>query len=159
MTTEEKVGLILREKGFKVAIAESCTGGLIADRVTNVPGSSDYFDLGLVTYSNESKERLLSVPRNILERNGAVSREVAMAMAEGVRKAAPANIGLSVTGIAGPGGGSPDKPVGTVYIGISAGGKTVVRQFLFPGDRLDIKSAASEEALKLLLAHLEGDLK
>jgi PncC family amidohydrolase len=156
VTTEERVGRLLKKKGLKVAIAESCTGGQIADRVTNIPGSSDYFDLGLVTYSNDAKERFLSVPHGILERKGAVSNEVAMYMAEGVKKTAAADIGLSVTGIAGPSGGRPDKPVGTVYIAISGSGETIVRKFLFTGNRLDIKSATSEEALKLLLAHLKG---
>jgi PncC family amidohydrolase len=153
---EEKVGRVLRERGLKVGLAESCTGGLIADRITDVPGASEYFGLGVISYSDQAKEAFLSVPHEVVERNGAVSTEVAKLMAEGVRIAGQAHIGLSVTGIAGPGGGRPDKPVGTVYIGLSAGEEIFVRKFLFTGNRREIKAQASEEALKLLYDYLEG---
>lgn len=155
---EEMVGRVLREKGLKIGLAESCTGGLIADRITDVPGASDYFDLGIVSYGNQTKEAFLSVPHEVLERTGAVSAEVAKLMAEGVRIAGQAHIGLSVTGIAGPGGGRPDKPVGTVYIGLSTGEEIFVRKFLFAGSRREIKAQTSEEALKLLYEYLEGGL-
>ncbi len=159
MVTEAKVGGLLRKKGLKLAVAESCTGGLIAKRITDVAGASDYFDLGMVSYSNKVKERFLGVPENVLCEKGAVSPEVALAMATGVRKAALSDIGLSVTGIAGPGGGTAEKPVGTVYIGLSWSDRVLVRKHLFHGDRSAIREETSEEALKLVLNCLEGKLE
>ncbi len=155
---EERLGLLLREKGLKLAVAESCTGGLIASRITDVAGSSDYFDAGVVSYSNEAKQRFLSVPAASIESHGAVSREVAQEMAEGVRSATGADIGLSVTGVAGPTGGSPEKPVGTVYIGLATGTGTFVRKFQFKGERIDIKSQTSTEALQFAIDLLEGQV-
>ncbi|MDR2017455.1 MAG: nicotinamide-nucleotide amidohydrolase family protein [Syntrophobacterales bacterium] len=158
MTVEEIVGSLLREKGMTIALAESCTGGLTAKRVTDVAGASDYFGMGFVTYGNIAKERFLAVPENMLATRGAVSREVAGAMAEGVRIAAGADIGVSITGIAGPGGGSPAKPVGTVYIGVSMKDGLVVRKYLFHGDRAAIREATSEEALTLTFRCLNGEI-
>ncbi|OPY72696.1 MAG: Nicotinamide-nucleotide amidohydrolase PncC [Syntrophorhabdus sp. PtaU1.Bin050] len=156
---EERVGEILRERGLRIAVAESCTGGLIANRITNIQGASDYFDMGFVTYSNDSKERFLFVPEDVIAAKGAVSSEVARAMAEGVRQATGADVALSVTGIAGPGGGSPVKPVGTVYVGLASESGTFVRKFLFSGDRILIKTQTSEEALKMVLDYLKGKVR
>jgi len=153
---EERIGSILRERGLRIAVAESCTGGLIANRITNIQGASDYFDMGFVTYSNDSKEAFLFVPEDVIATKGAVSSEVARAMAEGVREATRVDVALSVTGIAGPGGGSPEKPVGTVYIGLAAESGAFVRKFLFNGDLISIKTQTSEEELKMMLDYLEG---
>lgn len=156
MEIEERIGKILSERGLKLAVSESCTGGLICHRITNISGSSNYFQAGFVTYSNESKSRFLGVDEKVLEEKGAVSEDVAKLMAEGVRRVTGCDIGISVTGIAGPLGGTPEKPVGLVFIGLSTGDLTVVRRYKFRGERLDIKDKASEEALKLLLDYLEG---
>ncbi len=158
MEPEEKTGSILREKGLKIATAESCTGGLIANRITNVSGASEYFEAGFITYSNRAKTTFLHVPEEVITKNGAVSHDVAQLMAEGVRQAAGTDIGLSVTGIAGPTGGTIEKPVGTVYIGISSQGGTFVRRFLFDGNREEIKRQTSDAALTLVLDYLEGRL-
>ena len=156
MNPEERVNLTLSTRGLTLALAESCTGGLISSRITDVAGSSDYFKMGFVTYSNEAKEEFLGVPREILEAKGAVSSEVALKMAEGARRTARADIAVSVTGIAGPGGGSDEKPVGTVYMALAAGGAAIIRKHCFRGNRLEIKRQTSEEALLLLLDYLEG---
>jgi PncC family amidohydrolase len=156
---EARIGRILRERRMKIAVAESCTGGHIANRITNIQGASDYFDLGFVTYSNDSKELYLFVPEEVIVEKGAVSSEVAKAMAEGLREATEADIALSVTGVAGPGGGSPEKPVGTVFVGLASKDGTFVNKFLFSGDRISIKEQTSEEALKLVLDYLEGRLR
>lgn len=156
---EARIGRILRERRMKIAVAESCTGGHIANRITNIQGASEYFDMGFVTYSNDSKELYLFVPEEIIAEKGAVSSEVAAAMAEGVREATEADVTLSVTGVAGPGGGTPEKPVGTVYVGIATKDGTFVHKFLFSGDRLSIKEQTSEEALKMVLDYLEGRLR
>jgi PncC family amidohydrolase len=158
MKLEEKAGLILREKGLKIATAESCTGGLIANRITNISGASEYFEAGLITYSNRAKTHFLGVPEVVLLEKGAVSHDVALLMAEGVKQAAGVNIGLSVTGIAGPTGGTIEKPVGTVYICISCTDGTFVRRFLFDGNREAIKKQTSDAALMLILDCLEGRL-
>jgi PncC family amidohydrolase len=155
---EERLGNLLREKGLKLAVAESCTGGLIASRITDVAGSSDYFEAGVVAYSNEAKRIFLSVHAASIEAHGAVSREVAQEMAEGVCAAIGADIGLSVTGIAGPTGGSPEKPVGTVYIGLASGAGSFFRKFQFAGSRLDVKSQTSNEALQFVIDLLEGKI-
>ncbi|HIU32652.1 MAG TPA: competence/damage-inducible protein A [Candidatus Caccousia avistercoris] len=131
---EHTVVGLLAEKGMTLATAESCTGGLIAKRITDVPGASEVFHLGAVTYANEAKERLLGVPAELLEQYGAVSEPVARAMAEGVRRLAGSSIGVGVTGIAGPGGGTPEKPVGLVYIGVCDGTRTLVHR-MDPGVR------------------------
>src|SRR5215212_916719 len=147
---EEVVGLRLAVGGFTLATAESCTGGLIAHRLTEVPGSSSYFMEGVVTYSNEAKTRLLGVPEELIERHGAVSAEVAEAMAEGVKRRAGVDFGLAVTGVAGPGGGTQEKPVGLVYVALSDDAHTEHRRLMLPGDRHLIRWRASQAALDLL---------
>ena len=156
-TLEQAIVRALIERGLTIGIAESCTGGLIADRITNAPGSSTAFLAGVTSYSNKSKVELLGVSEEILNRYGAVSSPVAEAMALGVRRAAGADIGLGVTGIAGPGGGTPQKPVGLVYIGLSrkedahpAAERTYSQEFTFSGDRRFIKRRASQAALTML---------
>jgi len=156
MELEKKIGKLLKEKGLMIATAESCTGGLIANRITNVSGASDYFEAGFVTYSNRAKTSFLGVPEVVIMERGAVSPEVASLMAEGVRRVAGVGVGLSVTGIAGPTGGTVEKPVGTVYIGISCSLGTFVRHFLFTGTRREIKSRTSKAALAFVLDFLEG---
>jgi nicotinamide-nucleotide amidase len=153
-TMEEVVGLRLAVNGFTLAVAESCTGGLVAHRLTEVPGSSNYFMEGVVTYSNEAKTRLLGVPAELIERHGAVSAEVAEAMAEGVKRRAATDFGLSVTGIAGPDGGTPEKPVGLVYISLADDAHTEHRRIMLPGDRHLIRWRASQAALDLLRRRL-----
>jgi nicotinamide-nucleotide amidase len=149
-TLEAIIGGRLRSAGLTLAVAESCTGGLIGHRITNVPGSSDYFLAGLTTYSNESKVKLIHVSEETLAAHGAVSAETAAAMAEGVRRATGADIGLSSTGIAGPTGGTPTKPVGLVYLGRSDESGTVTEELRLRGDRLMIKERAAHLALFLL---------
>ncbi|MCL4245837.1 MAG: competence/damage-inducible protein A [Candidatus Dadabacteria bacterium] len=151
-TMEEVLGGLLREKGLTLATAESCTGGLISHRVTNVPGSSSYFLEGVVSYSNEAKEKLLGVPRDLLVEHGAVSGPVVEAMAGGVRRLAGSDIGVAVSGIAGPGGGTLEKPVGTVYIGTdSASHGARSERFLFFGTREEIKLATSSRAIMTVM--------
>ncbi len=156
-TLEGLLGPMLH--GRTLAVAESCTGGLIGHRITNVSGSSDYFLASLVTYSNEEKVRLLGVPEETLKAHGAVSRETAAAMAEGVRKACRADIGLSVTGIAGPTGGTEAKPVGLVYLGLADAEGTVVEEQRLRGNRLMIKERAAQWALYLLYRRLRERLE
>ncbi|MGB8508743.1 MAG: competence/damage-inducible protein A, partial [Pyrinomonadaceae bacterium] len=153
-TMEGVVGLRLAVSGFTLAVAESCTGGLIAQRLTEVSGSSSYFMEGLVTYSNEAKVRLLGVPSDLIAEYGAVSAQVAEAMAEGVRLRAGTDFGLSVTGIAGPDGGSTEKPVGLVYVALSDDAHTEHRKLMLPGDRQLIRWRASQSALDLLRRRL-----
>ncbi len=153
-TMEEVVGLRLAVAGFTLAVAESCTGGLVAQRITEVPGSSTYFKEGVVTYSNESKVRLLGVPSDQIAEYGAVSAPVAEAMAEGVRLRADTDFGIAVTGIAGPDGGSEEKPVGLVYIALSDDAHTEHRKLILPGDRHLIRWRASQAALDLLRRRL-----
>ncbi len=149
-TLEEVVGRMLSESGETLAVAESCTGGLIGMRLTEVPGSSAYFLEGAVTYSNEAKMRTLGVPETTLAEHGAVSAETAEAMAGGIRERAGADYGIAVTGIAGPGGGSAEKPVGTVFIGYSDKSQTRSMRFNFPGDRFLIRWRSSQAALDYL---------
>lgn len=139
-----------------IASAESCTGGKIAHRITTISGCSDYFLGGLVTYSNEAKERLLGVPDAVLTSVGAVSEACAHAMAEGARRAFGATIAVSTTGIAGPGGATARKPVGLVYIGLADADSSVVEEHRFAGDRLQVIDAATERALELLVAAVES---
>ena len=146
----KNVSELLFEKNLSIATAESCTGGLIAHTLTNIAGSSLYFDRGVVTYSNQAKIDLLGVAKETLDSVGAVSAEVVQAMAEGIRLKAGVDIGLATTGIAGPGGWSKEKPVGLVYIGVASKDKTVVEQCQFHGERLEIKQATCMEALKIL---------
>jgi nicotinamide-nucleotide amidase len=147
---EEVLGKFLSERKLTVSVAESCTGGLIADRLTNVPGSSNYFERGMVTYSNDSKMAELGVPRAEIEMHGAVSREVAEAMAFGVRTKSNTDIGISTTGIAGPTGGTEDKPVGLVWIGYSDRCETIALRFVLGSDRRTFKERAAQAALDLV---------
>jgi nicotinamide-nucleotide amidase len=158
-TLEEVVGRMLRESGKKIAVAESCTGGLLGSRITDVPGSSTYFERGVVAYSNRAKVELLSVPEETIRRSGAVSEPVARAMAEGIRRLARVDVGIAITGIAGPDGGTAEKPVGTVFVGLAVeGNETVVERFSFPGGRNRIKFFSSQAALNMLrLRMLKGD--
>jgi nicotinamide-nucleotide amidase len=153
-TMEEVVGRRLAMTEFTVAVAESCTGGLISQRLTNVPGSSKYFIEGVVTYSNDSKVRLLGVDKKIIKEFGAVSQQVARDMARGVRHKAKADFGLAVTGIAGPGGGTEEKPVGLVYIALADDAHTEHRKLTIPGDRELIRWRASQAALDMLRRRL-----
>jgi len=147
---EEIVGKILKERGLTVSVAESCTGGLISDLLTNIPGSSNYFDRGVVTYSNLSKTQILGVSESDLRTYGAVSSQVAEAMAQGIRVAAGTSIGISTTGIAGPSGGTKDKPVGLVWIGYSDDQRRFSREFRFGADRIRTKERAAYAALELI---------
>jgi len=156
-TLEGVVGGLLKEKGLTVSVAESCTGGLITDRLTDIPGSSMYLERGLVTYSNRSKTDLLGVPEDILQKHGAVSEETARLMAEGVRRLAGSDLGLATTGIAGPDGGSEAKPVGTVFIALADGMETNCRKFSYRWDRRRIKIIASQAALIMLKRYLTGE--
>ena len=150
-TMEEVVGRELTNRGLMLAVAESCTGGLIGHRLTQVAGSSAYLDRGAVCYSNRAKTEMLGVPAELIARLGAVSKEVAVAMACGIRERANVSVGLSVTGIAGPSGGTETKPVGLVYIGLDDGtGHPIAREFRFHGDRNVIKQRSSQAALDLL---------
>jgi nicotinamide-nucleotide amidase len=151
---EEVVGRRLTIAGFTLAVAESCTGGLIAERLTNVPGSSAYFIEGVVSYSNESKTRLLGVDKKLIRDHGAVSKEVARDMARGVRHRAKTDFGLAVTGIAGPDGGTEEKPVGLVYIALADDAHTEHKRLMIPGDRELIRWRASQAALDLLRRRL-----
>lgn len=150
-----QIGEILRKNHLMLATAESCTGGQIASKITAVAGASHYFESGCITYSNRAKIRLLSISEKLIEKKGAVSSEVACAMAEGVRKNANVDLGLSVTGIAGPDGGKPEKPLGLVFIGLSDQDKTEVQRFLFSGNRNAIQSEASRTALNILVTYLK----
>jgi competence/damage-inducible protein CinA-like protein len=151
LSLEQVVGELLAARGLQVALAESCTGGLITSRLTDVAGSSRYVQQSVVVYSNESKTALAGVPQSLIAKHGAVSEEVAVAMAEGIRSRAAVDVGVGVTGIAGPGGGSPDKPVGTVAIAVaSEGSSTRSRVFRFMGEREQIKFQASQAALDMV---------
>ncbi|MCS7241391.1 MAG: CinA family nicotinamide mononucleotide deamidase-related protein [Candidatus Caldatribacterium sp.] len=154
-TLEEAIGKLLCERGLRIAIAESCTGGLVGSRITDIPGSSQYFDRGYIVYSNRAKIMDLGVPEGILSRFGAVSEETARYLAERVRHKAEVDIGLGITGIAGPGGGSLEKPVGLVYVGVSDGSKTVTKRFQFGGDRLMNKRFFAQAALTTLFVFLK----
>lgn len=155
ITPEELIGPLLIARGMRLAVAESCTGGLIGHRITNVSGSSQYY-LGSVTaYAYEAKVRLLGVQWKTLEVYGAVSRETVLEMARGIRRAFEADIGLAISGIAGPGGASPGKPVGLTWIGFNSIKREDARRFVWDGDRLAVKEQSAEAALNLLLEHLE----
>jgi nicotinamide-nucleotide amidase len=154
-TLEEVVAAELQRHHATIAVAESCTGGLLAARLTNVPGSSAYFRGGVVSYSNDLKTAWVGVPTDLLEAKGAVSSEVAAAMAEGVRHSANATIGVGITGIAGPGGGTAEKPVGLVHIAIAdREGRQKERAFRFPGDRDRIRLFAAQSALDMVRRYL-----
>jgi nicotinamide-nucleotide amidase len=157
-TLEQVVGTLLKARGMSVATAESCTGGLVGHRITSVDGSSSYFERGVVVYSNDAKIELLGVPESTLRAHGAVSAPTAEAMARGVCAIAGTPCGVSITGIAGPGGGTPAKPVGTVFIGVVVGDRVVSRRFRFGGDRASVKWQSSSMALDMLRRTLGGTL-
>jgi len=154
---EEVVGRLLTERGKTISVAESCTGGLIGHRLTNVPGSSDYFCGGVVSYSNQSKVDILEVSAETIKKYGAVSDETAQEMARGIRERMNSDLGLAVTGIAGPDGGSKDKPVGTVYIGLCSGEEVFSRRYRFWGRRKQIKLNTSMMTLDWVRRYLNGD--
>jgi len=157
-TLEEVIAGFLIEKKLTIAVAESCTGGLITNRLTDVSGSSDYLERGLVTYSNAAKISMLGVPAEVIEKHGAVNEETARLMAEGVRKIAGTDLGLSSTGIAGPTGGTKEKPVGTVYIALADFKQTICRHYAYRWDRKRNKDMFSEAALFLLKNYLQGKI-
>jgi nicotinamide-nucleotide amidase len=151
---EQVVGDMLAARGLSIAVAESCTGGLLASRLTDVAGSSRYVERGIVAYSNRAKTELLGVAEDLLSEHGAVSEPVAHAMAEGIRARANTDIGVGITGIAGPGGGSAAKPVGTVVIAVAGVGEPKVRTFRFFGDREQVKFQGSQAALDMVRRRL-----
>ncbi len=154
---EALIGEFLRRRGLTLAVAESCTGGLLADRITNIPGASEYFLGGVIAYANAVKRDLLGVPPETLERHGAVSRETVLAMARGVRRLLSADVALSVSGVAGPGGGTAEKPVGTTWIALATPEDARAQRFRWRGDRLANKSASAEAALQMLLEYLRSE--
>ena len=147
---EQIVGYYLGMRGANLAVAESCTGGLLAERITSVPGSSRYFVGGAVVYDNSLKTALADVPAHLIEKHGAVSAEVAIALAEGIRKKCKATFGVGITGVAGPGGGTELKPVGLVYVALSDEKKTEVVERKYPGDRDRIRHWATQQALDMV---------
>lgn len=150
MKLEQQIIRSLVRKGLRLAIAESCTGGLLSSRLTDIPGASQCFLAGIVCYSDTSKIKLLKVPGSIIKTQGAVSRQVACCLAKNVRKLQHADIGIGITGIAGPAGGSKAKSVGLVYIALSSRRKNIYKKFNFPGSRLEIRQQAVNQALSLL---------
>jgi PncC family amidohydrolase len=156
MELAAEIGELLRAKRLTLATAESCTGGLLGHLITNVPGSSDYFLGGVISYSNEAKERLLGVCRETLEERGAVSEETAREMARGVKDLFHSDLALATTGIAGPGGGTEEKPVGLVYIALAAQDRELCERHRWQGDRLENKRHSAERALALLKEYLKG---
>ena len=153
---EEVAGELLTRHKKTLAIAESCTGGLLGNRITNISGSSEYFERGIISYSNESKIELLNVPAFLINTYGAVSKEVALAMAEGIKINAHVDIGLAITGIAGPSGSTPEKPVGTVHLALAAEEDTLHQHHIFLGNRAQIKYASTQFALNMLRKYLIG---
>ena len=152
----QKVVKLLRFKKIKISLAESCTGGMLASSITSISGASKIFTLGLVTYSNQSKIKILKVPKNIIIKHGAVSYETCLSMVQNLSKISRSNISLSITGIAGPKGGTKNKPVGLVYIGIKKGTKILIKKYLFKSkNRFVIQKASVKSALKLILSFIK----
>ena len=148
----EKIVRLLRKKKLKISFAESCTGGLLSSSITSISGSSKVFTLGLVTYSNQAKINILKVPKRIIMKHGAVSYETCLYMVKNLNKISKTNVSVSITGVAGPKGGTKQKPVGLVFIGIKKGNKTLIKKFLFKNkERLSIQKATVNEALNLIL--------
>jgi PncC family amidohydrolase len=147
---EQVIGELLRERSLTIAVAESCSGGLLASLITDVPGSSDYFDRGVVCYSNTAKTELIGVPESLIASHGAVSEPVAQAMADGIRRRARSGVGIGITGIAGPGGGTPEKPVGMVVIAVTTPDAKRVRTFQFIGPRDMVKFQSTQAAMNML---------
>jgi nicotinamide-nucleotide amidase len=156
---ENYLAAILTQKRLSLSVAESCTGGFVSNRLTNVAGSSKYFKLGLVTYSNKTKQSILKVPAELIKRNGAVSKQVAIQMARGVRKLSKTDLSLGITGIAGPGGATKNKPVGLVFIACASKNKTVCKKYNFNGSRLSIKKQTSQAALGLLNKYIRETIE
>jgi PncC family amidohydrolase len=152
---EVHLGELLRARGWTLATAESCTGGLLGHRITNVPGSSDYYIGGVTSYAYKAKVGLLGVHWETLDKYGAVSEQVVLEMARGVRRVLGADLGVSISGVAGPGGGTSEKPVGLVWIALSAREGDWARRFLFSGERLAIKRQSAQAALQILVDYLE----
>ncbi|MCD4784975.1 MAG: CinA family protein [Candidatus Eremiobacteraeota bacterium] len=148
---ERKIRDLCVKQGYTVAAAESCTGGLLSDHLTNVPGSSEYFMGGVIAYNNDVKINILRVPFDIIYTYGAVSGRTALAMAKGVKKLFDTDIGIGITGICGPTGGTTAKPVGLVFVGGIFEGNEVIKEFYFEGDRLEVKTSAVNEAVSLVL--------
>jgi nicotinamide-nucleotide amidase len=153
-TLEEVIVKLLLGRNQTLAVAESCTGGLLANRITNVPGASEVFLAGYVSYANQAKINMLDVDSHLIEKYGAVSEQVALALAENARRCAGSDYALATTGIAGPGGGSPEKPVGTVYVALAGSGETIAKKLFFPTDRETFKQIATQAALELLRRRL-----
>ncbi len=153
---EEIVASLLIKKGLTISVAESCTGGLVSHRLTNISGSSNYYKCGIISYSNQAKSIFLKVDNELIKEKGAVSPEVAREMAVGIRTSAHTDIGLGITGIAGPTGATPRKPVGLVYIALSSRTKQISQKFIFSGNREEIKWKASQAALDILRKYLIG---
>ena len=152
----QKIVKLLTKKKLKISFAESCTGGLLSSSITSISGSSKVFTIGLVTYSNQSKISILKVPINIIRKYGAVSYETCLSMVKNLGKISKTNISVSITGIAGPKGGTEKKPVGLVFIGIKKGNKTLVRKYLFKNKkRTSIQRAAVNKALNLILSFIK----
>jgi PncC family amidohydrolase len=152
----QKIVRLLRKKRLKVSFAESCTGGLLSSTITSINGSSKVFTIGLVTYSNQSKISTLKVPKNIIRKHGAVSYETCLAMVKNLSKISKTNISVSITGIAGPKGGTKKKPVGLIFIGIKKGNKTLVRKYLFKNKkRTSIQRSSVNKALNLILSFIK----
>jgi PncC family amidohydrolase len=153
---EQEVARLLLSLKMTVAVAESCTGGLICHRLTNISGSSDYLERGVVTYSNRSKIELLGVPEQVIKEHGAVSEACVRAMAAGIKRLSGTDLGLAVSGIAGPTGGTPDKPVGTVHLALAWNEDVECWKYLFEGSRGEIKQKASEQALMQIREHIKS---
>ena len=152
----KKVVSLLKKKKLKISFAESCTGGLLSSAVASISGSSKVFNLGLVTYSNQSKTNLLKVPKKIIKKYGAVSKQVCLIMIKKLSKISKTNISVSITGVAGPSGGTKKKPVGTVFLGIKKGNKTLVKKYVFNiKGRTNIQKAAVNKSLKLILSFIK----
>jgi nicotinamide-nucleotide amidase len=154
---ETVLGRLLRERGKTIAVAESCTGGLLGERITSVPGASEWFRGGIIAYSNQIKIQQLGVPEALLEEHGAVSEPVAAAMAQGVRERLGADIGVSTTGIAGPDGGTEDKPVGLIYVGVADADHVQARDMLFPFERPRNRAVTTQVALDWVRRMLLGE--
>jgi PncC family amidohydrolase len=155
---EVVVGELLEARGMTLAVAESCTGGLVGHRLTNVPGSSSYYRGSITAYANDVKETLLRVQEKTLAMYSAVSEPVAREMAQGIRQVMGADLGVSITGIAGPTGGTPEKPVGLVCVALATANDEMVEQYVFQGTRWENKAQSAEAALDLVRRYLEGDL-
>jgi PncC family amidohydrolase len=153
---EEQIGSLLRKHEKTISMAESCTGGFTSHRITNVPGSSNYYNCSIIAYSNQSKITILHVSPETLKKFGAASRQTAIEMARGIKQVSGSDLGLAVTGIAGPGGGTPEKPVGLVYICLASDEDIVCEEFRFKGKREEIKFQASEAALEMIKKYFQA---